>query len=381
MKTIGNRPRLLAAGIAAFLTAGTASGATLSVTSGLILHLAPDDVTTDGSGNVTSWNDQSGLGNHATQSDTAVQPTLEAAVTSTGSSVLRFDSQADSDPEHLIISSNGTDFDTDTMSWFVVFRQSLDTVNRRLMSSAYLDVDPGAASTISSQAWGSITDTSTGEEDSSLGYRSLARTETGGFNAASAGGGLPGELNTTDFFVGSSTFDAVTDTVTATLTLPDGTQFTDSNTNATLQLSGHLQTLIGAQSGNDLITDSTGWSGDIASIVVYNRLLDAGEIATVTEELRQAYSLVESLQGDLDGDGFVGISDLNLVLANWNLAVPPGDPLADPSGDNFVGIDDLNEVLGNWNAGTPPAPGTAVPEPATLGLITLGGLALARRQR
>ncbi len=61
------------------------------------------------------------------------------------------------------------------------------------------------------------------------------------------------------------------------------------------------------------------------------------------------------LIGDLDGDGFVGINDLNIVLGNWNLNVPPADPLADPSGDGFVGIEDLNTVLGNWNAGTPPA--------------------------
>jgi len=63
---------------------------------------------------------------------------------------------------------------------------------------------------------------------------------------------------------------------------------------------------------------------------------------------------LSSLTGDLDGDGFVGINDLNIVLANWNQNVPPANPLADPSGDGFVGIDDLNAVLGNWNAGTPP---------------------------
>jgi len=68
------------------------------------------------------------------------------------------------------------------------------------------------------------------------------------------------------------------------------------------------------------------------------------------------------LVGDLDGDGFVGITDLNIVLGNWNLNVPPADPLADPSADGFVGIEDLNTVLGDWNAGTPPAAaaGTAV---------------------
>lgn len=85
------------------------------------------------------------------------------------------------------------------------------------------------------------------------------------------------------------------------------------------------------------------------------------------------------IDGDLNGDGFVGIDDLNIVLANWNQNVPPGNPLADPSGDGFVGIDDLNVVLGNWNAGTPPS--VAVPEPGALGLMTaLGAAGLSRRK-
>ncbi len=85
------------------------------------------------------------------------------------------------------------------------------------------------------------------------------------------------------------------------------------------------------------------------------------------------------LVGDLDGDGFVGITDLNIVLSAWNQTVPPGDPLADPSGDGFVGIDDLNQVLGNWNAGTPPT-SAAVPEPTTLALLGLGGVVVLRRR-
>ena len=87
-----------------------------------------------------------------------------------------------------------------------------------------------------------------------------------------------------------------------------------------------------------------------------------------------------SIPGDLDGDGFVGINDLNIVLANWNQNVPPANPLADPSGDGFVGIDDLNEVLGNWNAGTPPNATANIPEPGTLGLLSLA-IALIQRRR
>lgn len=87
------------------------------------------------------------------------------------------------------------------------------------------------------------------------------------------------------------------------------------------------------------------------------------------------------LIGDLDGDGFVGIYDLNLVLTNWNQTVTAGDHLlGDPSGDGFVGIHDLNTVLSHWNNGTPPGAATAIPEPTTLGVISVLGCLLLRRR-
>jgi PEP-CTERM motif-containing protein len=89
-----------------------------------------------------------------------------------------------------------------------------------------------------------------------------------------------------------------------------------------------------------------------------------------------------ALDGDLNGDGFVGVDDLNIVLINWNLNVTPGDLLAgDPTGEGFVGVDDLNVVLVNWNNGTPPASGAAIPEPTTLTLLGLGALAISHRRR
>jgi hypothetical protein len=79
------------------------------------------------------------------------------------------------------------------------------------------------------------------------------------------------------------------------------------------------------------------------------------------------------LAGDLNGDGFVGIADLNIVLGNWNQNVTPGYHIwGDPSGDGFVGIEDLNEVLGNWNAGTPPPVfATDIPEPGSVAVLLL----------
>lgn len=89
---------------------------------------------------------------------------------------------------------------------------------------------------------------------------------------------------------------------------------------------------------------------------------------------------VQSLAADLDGDGFVGITDLNIVLGAWNQSVPPGNALADPSGDGFVGIEDLNVVLGNWNAGTPPNDSANIPEPASLALLSMYALVMIRRR-
>ena len=95
-------------------------------------------------------------------------------------------------------------------------------------------------------------------------------------------------------------------------------------------------------------------------------------------------TVVAGLIGDLDLDGFVGITDLNVVLGNWNQNVPADVWLrGDPTGDGFVGIEDLNIVLGNWNAGTPP-PAEAlalVPEPCSSGLLAIGIVGLACRRR
>lgn len=80
------------------------------------------------------------------------------------------------------------------------------------------------------------------------------------------------------------------------------------------------------------------------------------------------------LPGDLDGDGFVGIGDLNVILSNWNTTQSP-PTVGDLTGDGFVGIADLNIVLGNWNTLTAPA---LVPEPSSLILL---GLLLCGRSK
>ena len=85
------------------------------------------------------------------------------------------------------------------------------------------------------------------------------------------------------------------------------------------------------------------------------------------------------LLGDLNGDGWVGQFDLDIVLSEWGNSAPLTDPRADPSGDGFVGQFDLDYILADWGEGTMPT--APVPEPATLSLLALGSLALVRPWR
>jgi hypothetical protein len=86
------------------------------------------------------------------------------------------------------------------------------------------------------------------------------------------------------------------------------------------------------------------------------------------------------LEGDLDGDGFVGSADLDIVRANWGQPVDPGClSCGDPSGDGAVGSADLDIVRANWGAAvaaTVPEPRAAVP--LVIGWL-IGGLTGRRR--
>ncbi len=119
-------------------------------------------------------------------------------------------------------------------------------------------------------------------------------------------------------------------------------------------------------------------SGSIDSLAIFSR-----DAATQSDLFFNNLSIITDatiiLPGDLNGDGFVGLDDLDIILIHWNQNVTPGDLLlGDVTGDGYVGLSDLDEVLNNWNTGTPPT--SVVPEPETVALLTLGGLAMMKRR-
>ena len=83
------------------------------------------------------------------------------------------------------------------------------------------------------------------------------------------------------------------------------------------------------------------------------------------------------LAGDTDQDGFVGLGDLELILANWGNGVSPGEN-GDANNDGVVSQLDRDIVRANWGSGDPPA--GFIPEPGSLAGLGLGLLLLMRRR-
>jgi len=101
------------------------------------------------------------------------------------------------------------------------------------------------------------------------------------------------------------------------------------------------------------------WTGDVAGVADPSAAATTITMPASAAAVTATYSVVVPLLlGDLNGDGFVGQDDLNIVLSQWGKGAPPHEPIADPRADanhdNFVGQGDLNIVLADWGKGSRP---------------------------
>jgi MYXO-CTERM domain-containing protein len=86
--------------------------------------------------------------------------------------------------------------------------------------------------------------------------------------------------------------------------------------------------------------------------------------------------------GDANNDGSVNVGDLGILAANWQQTDMFGKEWStgDFTGDDLVNVGDLGVLAANWGWTGSPA-GDPAPEPASLTLLLLGGLAMLRRRR
>ena len=77
------------------------------------------------------------------------------------------------------------------------------------------------------------------------------------------------------------------------------------------------------------------------------RHLNSG-VSSITAGLAWYFSDPEPVDvpGDANGDGFVGVEDLLLVIAEWNCM---SGCTADLTGDGMVNVSDLLAVIANWD--------------------------------
>ena len=102
-------------------------------------------------------------------------------------------------------------------------------------------------------------------------------------------------------------------------------------------------------------------------------LLSDGTALTGTDSVR----IVPA--GDVNGDGSVSGADLTAIITNWGMTGALYNQ-GDLNGDGTVSGADYSEVITNWGQSSPPESPAATPEPATLALLIMGGLAALIRK-
>lgn len=252
--------------------------AVLPDSTGLVLwldasDLSPSEPVEESITRVTQWTDLSGNSHHAKSSLVDHEfPRLAEGVTATAGDAVRFNGET----EFLEIEGHPA-FDGPARSWYVVFRPDAFN-NSRLINAAYVDVDPGPDFGTNYATWGSIV-------AGSGRYRTQGRTADSGFVAAQVSDIVTAE----DFVIGGSMWDSTTGELTAIAVDKTGRREIGVEGGADALPTGNIFTRIGAGSGLSSSNATARYTGDIAEILVYDRLLTSEEQQSVELYLREKH--------------------------------------------------------------------------------------------
>jgi hypothetical protein len=165
-----------------------------------------------------------------------------------------------------------------------------------------------------------------------------------------------------DKWVGDTAGVADVNAASTTLTMPDGNaQITATYKDVFYTLAVSSGTGSGSYTAGTVVPITANaapsgkvfykWTGDTAGVANVN----AASTTLTMPAANAAVTATYKFRGDLNGDGFVGQMDLDIVLSMWGKSgAEITDRRADVDGNDFVGQGDLDYVLSDWGKGTIP---------------------------